>query len=98
MHPYAGAAYASSKAALLTLTREMASEFAPLGVRTNAISPGEIDTAILSPGTAAFAEREVPMQRLGKPSEVAAAIHFLCSEAASYVNGTELHINGGQHV
>jgi len=98
VHPYAGAAYASSKAALLTLTREMAAEFAPLGVRTNAISPGEIDTAILSPGTAAFADREVPMRRLGKPSEVASAIYFLCSEAASYVNGTELHINGGQHV
>jgi NAD(P)-dependent dehydrogenase (short-subunit alcohol dehydrogenase family) len=98
VHPYAGVAYASSKAALLTLTREMAAEFAPLGVRTNAISPGEIDTAMLSPGTAAFADREVPMRRLGKPSEVAAAIYFLCSEAASYVNGTELHINGGQHV
>ncbi len=98
VHPYAGAAYAGSKAALLSLTREMAAEFAPLGVRTNAISPGEIDTAILSPGTAAFADREVPMRRLGKPSEVAAAIYFLCSDAASYVNGTELHINGGQHV
>ena len=44
------------------------------------------------------ADREVPMHRLGKPSEVASAIYFLCSEAASYVNGTELHINGGQHV
>jgi NAD(P)-dependent dehydrogenase (short-subunit alcohol dehydrogenase family) len=98
VHPYAGVAYASSKAALLTLTREMAAEFAPLGVRTNAISPGEINTAILSPGTAAFAEREVPMRRLGKPDEVASAIYFLCTEAASYVNGTELHINGGQHV
>ena len=98
VHPYAGAAYAGSKAALLSLTREMAAEFAPLGVRTNAISPGEIDTAILSPGTAAFADREVPMRRLGKPSEVASAIYFLCSDAASYVNGAELHINGGQHV
>jgi NAD(P)-dependent dehydrogenase (short-subunit alcohol dehydrogenase family) len=98
VHPYAGVAYASSKAALLTLTREMAAEFAPLGVRTNAISPGEIATTILSPGTAAFADREVPMHRLGKPDEVAAAIHFLCSEAASYVTGSELHVNGGQHV
>ncbi len=98
VHPYAGVAYAASKAALATLTREMASEFAPLGVRTNAISPGEIDTAILSPGSAAFADREVPMRRLGKPVEVANAIYFLCSDAASYVNGAELHINGGQHV
>ena len=98
VHPYAGVAYAASKAGLATLTREMASEFAPLGVRTNAISPGEIATAIRSPGTAAFADREVPMRRLGKTSEVASAIYFLCTEAASYVNGTELHINGGQHV
>jgi len=97
VHPYAGVAYAASKAGLATLTREMASEFAPLGVRTNAISPGEIDTAILSPGTAAFAEREVPMRRLGKPAEVASSIYFLCTDA-TYVNGAELHINGGQHV
>ena len=98
VHPYAGVAYASSKAALAALTREMAAEFAPLGVRVNAISPGEINTAMLSPGTAAFAEREVPMRRLGRPEEVASTIHFLCSDAASYVNGAELHINGGQHV
>ena len=98
VHPYAGAAYACSKAALLTLTREMAAEFAPRGVRVNAISPGEIDTAILSPGTAAFADREVPMRRLGRPEEVADAIMFLCGPHASYVTGTELHINGGQHV
>jgi NAD(P)-dependent dehydrogenase (short-subunit alcohol dehydrogenase family) len=98
VHPYAGVAYASSKAALAALTREMAAEFAPLGVRTNAISPGEIATAILSPGTADFADREVPMRRLGRPAEVASAIFFLCSEAASYIDGAELHINGGQHV
>jgi len=98
VHPYAGAAYACSKAALLTLTREMAAEFAPRGVRVNAISPGEIATAMLSPGTVAFADREVPMHRLGRPEEVADAIRFLCSPQASYVNGAELHINGGQHV
>jgi NAD(P)-dependent dehydrogenase (short-subunit alcohol dehydrogenase family) len=98
VHPYAGVAYAASKAGLAALTREMASEFAPLGVRTNAISPGEIATAMLSAGTEAFAEREVPLRRLGRPDEVAATIYFLCSDAASYVNGAELHINGGQHV
>jgi NAD(P)-dependent dehydrogenase (short-subunit alcohol dehydrogenase family) len=98
VHPYAGAAYACSKAALAALTREMASEFAPRGVRVNAISPGEIDTSILSPGTREFADREVPMRRLGKPAEVASAIFYLCSDAASYVNGAELHVNGGQHV
>lgn len=98
VHPFAGAAYATSKAALASLTREMASDFGPLGVRVNAISPGEIDTAILSPGTEKIVEEQIPMRRLGEPEEVAKAIYFLCTEQSSYVNGAELHINGGQHV
>lgn len=98
VHPFAGAAYATSKAALAALTREMASDFGQLGVRVNAISPGEIDTAILSPGTEKIVEEDIPMRRLGEPEEVAKAIYFLCTEQSSYVNGAELHINGGQHV
>ncbi|HEY8564865.1 MAG TPA: SDR family oxidoreductase [Beijerinckiaceae bacterium] len=97
VHPFAGAAYSTSKAALAALTREMASDFGPLGVRVNAISPGEIDTSILSPGTEKLVE-QIPQRRLGTPDEVAKAIYFLCTEASSYVNGAELHINGGQHV
>lgn len=97
VHPFAGAAYATSKAALAALTREMASELGPRGIRVNAISPGEIDTAILSPGTEKLIE-QIPMRRLGTPEEVAKAIYFLCTEQSSYVNGAEIHINGGQHV
>lgn len=97
VHPFAGAAYATSKAALAGLTREMASDFGPHDIRVNAISPGEIDTSILSPGTEKIVE-QIPMQRLGAPEEVAKAIYFLCSDQSSYVNGAELHINGGQHV
>jgi NAD(P)-dependent dehydrogenase (short-subunit alcohol dehydrogenase family) len=97
VHPFAGAAYATSKAALESLTREMAADFGPLGIRVNAISPGEIDTSILSPGTERLVE-QIPLRRLGQPDEVAKAIYFLCTEASSYVNGAELHINGGQHV
>ncbi len=97
VHPFAGAAYATSKAALAALTREMAADFGPLGVRVNAISPGEIDTSILSPGTEKLVE-QIPQRRLGTPDEVAKAIYFLCTDASSYVNGAELHINGGQHV
>ena len=97
VHPFAGAAYATSKAALAALTREMASDFGPLGVRVNAISPGEIDTSILSPGTEKIVET-IPLRRLGTTDEVARAIYFLCTETSSYVNGAELHINGGQHV
>jgi NAD(P)-dependent dehydrogenase (short-subunit alcohol dehydrogenase family) len=98
VHPFAGAAYSTSKAALAALTREMAHELGPMGIRVNSIAPGEIDTAILSPGTEAIVEREIPMKRLGRPEEVAATIYFLCTQASSYVNGSEIHINGGQHV
>ncbi len=97
VHPFAGSAYATSKAALSALTREMAADFGPFGVRVNAISPGEIETSILSPGTDKIVA-EIPMRRLGQPEEVAKAIYFLCTEQSSYITGEELHINGGQHV
>lgn len=97
VHPFAGAAYAASKAALATLTREMASDFGPLGIRVNAISPGEIDTSILSPGTEKIVDT-LPLRRLGLPEEVAKAIYYLCTDQSSYITGAELHINGGQHV
>ncbi|WP_315707894.1 SDR family NAD(P)-dependent oxidoreductase [Brenneria uluponensis] len=98
VHPFAGAAYATSKAGLSALTREMACDFGKHGIRVNAIAPGEIDTAILSPGTQEMVEHTVPMKRLGKPEEVASLIYFLCTAGASYVNGAEIHVNGGQHV
>jgi len=97
VHPFAGAAYATSKAALAALTREMAADFGRLGIRVNAIAPGEIDTAILSPGTEKIVE-QIPMHRLGTPDEVAKIIYVLCTDTSSYVNGAEIHINGGQHV
>jgi NAD(P)-dependent dehydrogenase (short-subunit alcohol dehydrogenase family) len=98
VHPFAGAAYATSKAALASLTREMAHDFGRRNIRVNAISPGEIDTSILSPGTERIVDEQIPMRRLGEPEEVAKAIYFLCTDQSSYVNGAELHINGGQHV
>jgi len=98
VHPFAGAAYATSKAALAALTREMAADFGPLGIRVNAIAPGEIDTAILSPGTEQIVAQHIPMHRLGTPEEVAKIIYVLCTDTSSYVNGAEIHINGGQHV
>ena len=98
VHPFASAAYATSKAALAALTREMANDLGRSGVRVNAVSPGEIDTAILSPGTAEFAERQIPMRRLGRTKEVADLLYFLCSQDASYITGSEVHIDGGQRV
>lgn len=97
VHPFAGAAYSTSKAALAALTREMAHDFGPLGVRVNAIAPGEIETSILSPGTEKIVEG-LPLRRLGQPREVADVIWFLCSDASSYVTGTEIEVNAGQHV
>lgn len=97
VHPFAGSAYATSKAALSSLTREMAADFGPHGIRVNSIAPGEIDTAILSPGTEGMIE-DIPLGRLGATQEVADTIFYLCSKQASYVNGAEVHVNGGQHV
>ncbi|HET6469998.1 MAG TPA: SDR family oxidoreductase, partial [Geminicoccaceae bacterium] len=97
VHPFAGSAYSTSQAALTALTRELAADLAHLGVRVNAVCPGEINTAILSPGTEALVER-IPMRRLGSPEEVAAAIYYLCSPESSYITGAEIPVNGGQDV
>ncbi len=97
VHPFAGSAYATSKAALAALTREMAADFGPYGIRVNAVAPGEIDTSILSPGTEELVKL-IPLRRLGEPEEVADMIYFLCSDQSSYVSGAEIHVNGGQHV
>ena len=97
VHPFAGSAYSTSKAALTALTRELAADLAHLGIRANAVCPGEINTAILSPGTEDIVER-IPLKRLGSPKEVAAAIFYLCSEEASYITGAEIPVNGGQDV
>jgi NAD(P)-dependent dehydrogenase (short-subunit alcohol dehydrogenase family) len=98
VHPFAGTAYATSKAALTCLTREMAHDFAPYGIRVNAIAPGEIRTEMVSPETEARFSSLIPMRRIGAPEEVAKVIFFLCSDASSYVTGEEIQINGGQHL
>ena len=64
----------------------------------NAVAPGEIETSILSAGTAELVEREVPMRRMGKAKEVADLLYFLCSPDATYITGSEIQINGGQTV
>jgi NAD(P)-dependent dehydrogenase (short-subunit alcohol dehydrogenase family) len=98
VHPFASAAYAASKAALWALTRELAADLGRSGVRVNAVSPGEIDTGILSPGTETIVERDIPLHRLGKPRDVADLLLFLCSNSATYISGSEIHIDGGQRV
>ena len=72
-------------------------DLASFGVRVNAIAPGAIDTAILSPRTSEIVDCDIPMRRLGTIEEVANLIWFLCSAQASYITGAEIPINGGQH-
>jgi NAD(P)-dependent dehydrogenase (short-subunit alcohol dehydrogenase family) len=93
-------AYSASKAAVLALTRQMAAEWAPLGIRVNAVCPGVIDTPMLrvmdDPAAGrAYLQTGVPLRRLGAPGEVAAAIAFLLSDEASYTTGAALAVEGG---
>ena len=97
VHPFAGSAYACSKAALSALTREMAVEFAHLDVRVNAVAPGEIETAMLSPEYDDLVPR-IPLGRMGAPADVADAIFYLCGPGSTYVTGTEIMLTGGQHL
>jgi NAD(P)-dependent dehydrogenase (short-subunit alcohol dehydrogenase family) len=77
---------------------DVATDFRRVGVCVNAVSPGEIDTDILSPGTEAIVDRDIPLHRLGKPKEVADLLPYLCSQTASYISGSEIHIDGRQRV
>ena len=97
VHEFAGPAYGTSKAALKSLTREMASDLSKFDIRVNAIAPGEIETSMVSDNSKNLL-KSIPMGRFGKPEEVASVIHSMCSESFSYVNGTEIEINGGQTV
>ncbi len=97
IHPFAGSAYSTSKAALSALTRELAVEFASLGVRVNAVAPGEIETAMVGPEYEALIPR-IPMGRMGSTAEVAGVVYQLCGSDFSYVTGTEIFLTGGQHL
>ena len=97
IHPFAGSAYSTSKAALSALTREMSVEFAELGVRVNAVAPGEIETEMIGEEDEALIPR-IPMHRMGRPDEVASAVYRLCTPDFGYVTGTEIFVTGGQHL
>ena len=75
--------YTSSKSGLLGMTRALSSEWAPKGIRVNAIAPGEIDTPILSPGTDEIVAK-LPLGRIGTPEEVAKVIYFLCKQKVTH--------------
>ncbi len=97
VHPFAGPAHSTSTAALSGLSREMAAEFAQLGVRVNAVAPGEISTEMISADYEALVPR-IPLDRMGTPQDVAGTIFRLCSDDFSYVTGSEIFVTGGQHL
>jgi 3-oxoacyl-[acyl-carrier protein] reductase len=91
--------YSSAKAAMLTMTKGLAKEFATQGIRVNAVSPGVIDTpyheTFTAPDTWNNFSNVIPMGRVGRSDEVASVIAFLASDAASYICGETIEINGG---
>ncbi|WAC91343.1 SDR family NAD(P)-dependent oxidoreductase [Mycobacterium sp. Aquia_213] len=89
-------AYGSSKWALRGLTQTAAAELAPSGIRVNAVFPGPIATSMLDDATQARLTATATFGRLGQPTEIADAVAFLVSEAASFITGSELVVDGGQ--
>ncbi|HUE75569.1 MAG TPA: SDR family oxidoreductase [Chloroflexota bacterium] len=94
--------YEAGKAAVIAITRQMATDFGPLGVRVNAICPGHIVTERIqsrtwdhNPRGLEFFEQQYPVRRCGRPVDIANAIVFLCSEEASFITGHALVVDGG---
>lgn len=90
--------YAASKAAVIGLTKTVAREYASRQVTVNAVAPGFIDTAMtqgLPDDVKDTLQKQVPLGRLGQPADVAEAVSFLASDAAGYITGQVLHVNGG---
>lgn len=95
-------AYEVNKAGVIALTRQMATDLGPMGIRVNAICPGHIVTEHMqarfwdhNPTMRPFFEAQYPVRRTGTPDDIAAAVHFLCTDAASFITGVALPVDGG---
>ncbi|MFH1952057.1 MAG: 3-oxoacyl-[acyl-carrier-protein] reductase [Pseudomonadota bacterium] len=93
--------YSASKAGIIGFTKTVAKELAGRSITVNGVAPGFIDTemtAVLSEKVKESFLRQIPSGRMGKPEEVAEAVYWLCSDAASYVTGQIIHVNGGMYM
>ena len=93
--------YVASKAGLIGLTKTIAREYANRGITANAVAPGFIDTAMtqaLSENVRAELSKQIPLGRLGTAEDVANAVRFLASPAATYITGHVVHVNGGMYM
>ena len=93
--------YAAAKAGVAGMTRALAKEVGSRGITVNCVAPGFIDTDMtkgLSPTQVEALTTQIPLARLGKPEDIAAAVAFLVSPHAGYITGTTLHVNGGMYM
>jgi 3-oxoacyl-[acyl-carrier protein] reductase len=87
--------YSAAKAGLIGASRSLSAEVARLGIRVNVVAPGIIDTEMAEEFPRAMIKQLIPMERIGKPGEVAKIVRFLCSDDASYLTGQVISVNGG---
>lgn len=87
--------YAAAKAGLIGATKSLAAEVARLGIRVNVVAPGLIDTEMIQGAPVEMIKQIIPMQRIGRPEEIAKVVAFLCSDDASYITGQVISVNGG---
>jgi NAD(P)-dependent dehydrogenase (short-subunit alcohol dehydrogenase family) len=97
-----GAHYAASKGGVISLTRSIAREFGPLGIRANVICPSMIETGMLDGNVTAKQFEDIvaaiPLKRAGKPADIAGTCLFLASDLAAYITGATIDVNGGSHI
>ena len=87
--------YSAAKAGLSAASKSIALEVAKRGIRVNVVAPGLIETDMIDSAPVDTIKKTIPMERIGKPEEVAAVVRFLCSEEASYITGQVIQVNGG---